>query len=222
MTDEFKYKPRFMDMRIRPPKEGEIEGGRRPEDDVLSLKPGEKPCEWPDCHKAAKARAPKSRERMNDYYNFCQPHAAEYNKNWNFFEGMSEGEAKGHREAIITGGRPTWAFRASRLSREAANFAAKGTTGPQVYDAHSVFGGGARPTETAPQKAVKVYGKIERMAFADLDLDVGADAETIKKRYTELLKRCHPDNNGGDRSAEDKLQRVIKAYKVLKKHGLAL
>jgi DnaJ-class molecular chaperone len=60
------------------------------------------------------------------------------------------------------------------------------------------------------------------MAFADLDLDVGADAETIKKRYTELLKRCHPDNNGGDRSAEDKLQRVIKAYKVLKKHGLAL
>ena len=34
--------------------------------------------------------------------------------------------------------------------------------------------------------------------------------------YTELLKRLHPDSNGGDRSMEDKLTRVIRAYKALK------
>ncbi|MBW8882066.1 MAG: J domain-containing protein [Asticcacaulis sp.] len=220
MSEGFKYKPKFMDMRIRPPKEGE-EHVRRPEDDVLQLKPGQKPCEWPDCHKAATARAPKSREMMNDYYNFCVGHASEYNKNWNFFAGMSEGEAKRHRESIATGDRPTWAFRASRLSREAANIAAKGTQSKTFFDPHSVFGAGAAPLKEAPAQAVRQYGKIERQAFADLDLEVGASAETIRVRYTELLKRCHPDNNGGDRSAEDKLQRVIKAYKVLKKMSLA-
>ena len=220
MSEGFKYKPKFMDMRIRPPKEGE-EHVRRPEEDVLQLKPGQKPCEWPECHKAATARAPKSREMMNEYYNFCTGHASEYNKSWNFFAGMSEGEAKRHRESIATGDRPTWAFRASRLSREAANIAAKGTQSKTFFDPHSVFGAGAAPMKEAPAQAARQYGKIERQAFADLDLDVGASAEVIRVRYTEMLKRCHPDNNGGDRSAEDKLQRVIKAYKVLKKMSLA-
>jgi hypothetical protein len=219
MSEGFKYKPRFMDMRIRPPKEGEEH--LRPEEDVLHLKPGQKQCEWPECHKAATARAPKSRDMMNEYYNFCTGHASEYNKNWNFFAGMSEGEARRHRESIATGDRPTWAFRASRMSREAANLAAKGAQAKGFYDPHSVFGGGAAPIKERADPRERQYGKIERQAYADLDLEAGAAPETVRVRYTELLKRCHPDNNGGDRSAEDKLQRVIKAYKVLKKMNLA-
>ena len=43
----------------------------------------------------------------------------------------------------------------------------------------------------------------------------------MKRRYHELLKRFHPDTNGGDRAAEVKLQRVIKAWKTLRKAGLA-
>lgn len=221
MSEGFKYKPKFMDIRVRPPKEGETEGGRRPEDDVLHLKPGQKRCEWPECSKVATARAPKSRDMMNEYYNFCTGHAAEYNKNWNFFAGMSEGEARRHRESIATGDRPTWAFRASRQSREAANFAAKGTTSGGRYDPHSVFGAGAAPQRERDEPVKRQFGKIERQAYADLDLEAGAAPDEVRVRYTELLKRCHPDNNGGDRSAEDKLQRVIKAYKVLKKMNLA-
>ena len=57
--------------------------------------------------------------------------------------------------------------------------------------------------------------------MADLDLDIHADAATIRARYTDLVKRCHPDANGGDRSAETKLQKVIRAYKVLRKANLA-
>ena len=62
---------------------------------------------------------------------------------------------------------------------------------------------------------------MERQALADLDLDDASDPAKIRTRYTELVKRCHPDSNGGDRSAETKLQRVIKAYKTLKKAKLA-
>ena len=63
-------------------------------------------------------------------------------------------------------------------------------------------------------------GKIERNALADLDLDDNAEGPAIRARYTELVKRCHPDANGGDRSAEHKLQRVIKAYQALRKAGM--
>ncbi|MFN8874020.1 MAG: J domain-containing protein, partial [Brevundimonas sp.] len=64
-------------------------------------------------------------------------------------------------------------------------------------------------------------GRLERQALADLDLDAGADRAAVKRRYHELLKRFHPDTNGGDRAAEEKLQRVIKAWKTLRKAGLA-
>ena len=51
-------------------------------------------------------------------------------------------------------------------------------------------------------------------------LDEGADSATIRAKYAELVKRWHPDSNGGDRGAEEQLQRVIKAYQVLKSAGL--
>ena len=54
-----------------------------------------------------------------------------------------------------------------------------------------------------------------------IDLDEDADGPTIRARYIELVKRTHPDSNGGDRSAEHKLQRVIKAYQTLKKAKMA-
>ncbi|HWV12472.1 MAG TPA: J domain-containing protein, partial [Sphingobium sp.] len=105
--------------------------------------------------------------------------------------------------------------------REAANFATKGTKAGGFYDPHSVFGAGAAPQRERDEPVKRQFGKIERQAYADLDLEAGAAPDEVRVRYTELLKRCHPDNNGGDRSAEDKLQRVIKAYKVLKKMNLA-
>ena len=49
---------------------------------------------------------------------------------------------------------------------------------------------------------------------------MNAEKTVIRARYKELVKRCHPDANGGDRSAEHKLQRVIKAYKTLQKAGM--
>ena len=216
MSGDYQYRPKFVDMRVRPPKAGEDAPQR---EDVHSLKPGERPCEWPGCRIAATARAPKSREMMNQHYWFCQPHAAEYNRNWDFFAGMSEGEVAKAQAARLTGERPTWEFKASRMSREAASFAAKmgggaGGKGPGAYaDPLGVLGVGEA---ARPAKPVRQLGKIERRALEEMDLDETADTAAVRVRYLELVKRFHPDSNGGDRSTEQKLGRVLRAYKTLK------
>jgi hypothetical protein len=219
MSGAFKYKPKFVDIRVRPPKSAEEEAA---ENDVNALKPGEVPCQWPGCRLAGTARAPKSREMLEEHYMFCVPHAGEYNKGWNFFAGLSEEEVRRRQtEESFTGGRPTWAFKASPHSREAAAEAAKhGTQG--FADPFGIFRKAKRRAEQREETATaRRLGKIERMALSDLDLDVDAEQNAIRSRYKELLKRLHPDANGGDRSTEGKLQRVIKAYKALQKAGLA-
>jgi hypothetical protein len=221
MPAAFQYRPRFTDIRVKPPRPEEEAAAA----DVLGLKPGEIPCQWPECRRAATSRAPKSRERLNDFYDFCQGHAGEYNKGWNFYAGMSEDAIRLAQETeAMTGGRPTWEMKAGPKSREAAAFAAKmgtaNTAGAGSWrDAFGLFGRPPR-TEAAPE-VERNLGRLERGALSDLDLDARADKAAIKARYHELLKRFHPDTNGGDRGAEAKLQRVIKAWKTLRKAGLA-
>jgi hypothetical protein len=49
------------------------------------------------CDEPGDRPAPKSPNSKERWY-FCERHAAEYNRNWNYFEGLSEEEAKA-REA---------------------------------------------------------------------------------------------------------------------------
>jgi DnaJ-domain-containing protein 1 len=213
MTTAFQYKPRFVDIRVRPPATDKA----RASDDV-GLKPGERPCDHPGCRQAGVARAPKSRDMLEEHYWFCQPHAAEYNRSWNFFAGMSDDQVRERQtEESFTGGRPTWSFKAGRGSREAAAAASKGF----FRDSFGIFGKNQAEINAAEKVAYeRGLGKLERGALADLDLDATADAATIRRRYTELLKRTHPDANGGDRSTEHKLQRVIRAFRTLRKAKL--
>jgi hypothetical protein len=213
MSRAFQYKPKFVDIRVRPPKEGEEEAKR----DVHALKPGERACDHAGCRTAATTKAPKSRDMLNEHYWFCQPHAAEYNKNWDFFAGMNESQMAQAQAARHYGDRPTWQFKASRFSREAGNFSAKAGTGQGYSDPLGVFGSAKDRKAAVPTRRI---GKLERGALADLDLPEEAEGPQIRARYAVLVKRCHPDANGGDRSAESRLQRVIKAYKTLQKAKL--
>ncbi|HEY2481203.1 MAG TPA: J domain-containing protein [Caulobacteraceae bacterium] len=208
MAARFQYKPRFIDIRVRPPADEEDR------EDVTALKPGERACEHPGCRLAGSTRAPKSRDMLGEHYWFCQAHAGEYNRSWNFFAGMSEDEVRARiTDDLSSGGRPTWPFKASPKSREAS--AARGF----FRDPFNLFAGSAQARERAARD--RSLGRLEMQALADLDLEPGAERPAIRARYAELVKRCHPDANGGDRSAEHKLQRVIRAYKTLRKAKLA-
>jgi DnaJ-domain-containing protein 1 len=80
------------------------------------------------------------------------------------------------------------------------------------------FGAGSRPrTDRAePQRAVR---NAERKALHELGLEEGANKVEIKARFKLLVKRHHPDANGGDRATEDKLREIIQAYNYLKSVG---
>ena len=60
------------------------------------------------CCKKAEYRAPKSRSNLNDYHWFCLEHIREYNKSWNYYEGMSENEIEIEIRSSTTWERPTW------------------------------------------------------------------------------------------------------------------
>jgi curved DNA-binding protein CbpA len=209
MATAFQYKPRFVDIRVRPPAPEEAEP-------PPALEPGERLCDHVGCRRPASTRAPKTRHPQAEHYWFCQAHAAEYNRAWNFFSGMTEAEIRARlADEMATGGRPTWSFGSGMRNREAA--ARRGF----FRDAFGIFSQTRPRSGEAEAAADRRLGKLERAALADLDLDLNAPAPAIRARYIELVKRCHPDANGGDRSAEHRLARVIRAYKTLRKAKLA-
>ena len=69
--------------------------------------------------------------------------------------------------------------------------------------------------EAAPDEVPRRSLAGERGALAVLNLSPQATANEIRARYKELVKRLHPDANGGDRKAEDQLKTVIEAYRLL-------
>lgn len=206
MVDTFEYRPKFVDIRVNKP------------DAERERAPGERACDQIGCRGAGLHRAPKGRGGDNDWWWFCAGHASEYNRRWNYFEGMSDDELREYEAAERAGHRPTWTFRAARgdrISAARAQFERGRRTDP-----FNLFRDG-RAAEKAKGPRHRPLGRLQLMALETLDLDERADGETVRARYAELVKRFHPDSNGGDRSAEAHLHKVIRAYQTLKSAKLA-
>jgi len=177
-------------------------------------------CEWAGCKKPATHRAPKGRGNEGAYWRYCIDHVRAYNQAYNYFAGMPEDAVQAFQKDAVTGHRPTWrmGFNASRRAGGSA------TKGPEAdfhgfdwSDPFVLFEGPGRP-EPEPRQGRTVH-KGERKAFHTLGLEIDASAKEIKSRFKALVKRHHPDVNGGDRSTEDQLKDVIQAYNYLKATG---
>ncbi len=170
-------------------------------------------CEVPGCANEGTHRVPKSRDRVNEHLWVCVAHARAHNEQWDFFSGMSEAEIEAFRVDAIIGHRPTWP-----LGKRAARMR-DGHNEPQYDDRYDVFADAAeKPKPRAPERR-----PFAPAACGFRGAQPGADREpcrSLKARYKELVKRFHPDANGGDRGAEERLKQVIKAYGVLRAAGL--
>jgi hypothetical protein len=207
----FSYRPRFgYDIRVRPPVG---DAGEAP----VWARAYTRACDREGCAKKAVVRAAKSPRETQEKIWLCAEHARLHNAQWNYFDGLSAAEAEAARLANIYGDRPTWAMGKNDRARTAAR--ARGPA--DLRDAYGIFSEAVKAAAAArpAMRNGRPLSKLQEKAFLSLDLSPTAEAGDIRRRYAELLRRFHPDVNGGDRSAETQLQEVVRAHHILKKAG---
>jgi len=179
-------------------------------------------CEWPSCKAPATHRAPKGRLREREYWRFCLDHVRQYNHTYNFFAGMSPDDIARYQKEAVIGHRPTW-----KMGMNGGRPASRSHSSrfrPEFATAHDPFGMFQEFGEQAGARAARpsenrVTRNAERKALDTLGLDADASAQEVKTRFKALVKRHHPDANGGDRSSEERLREIIQAYNYLKSIG---
>ncbi len=189
--------------------------------DRIRVKPAERapelttttPCCHPGCQAEGVFRAPKGRDREGEYFCFCKDHIRQYNASYDYFRGMDDASMARFRQADAIGHRPTW-----KLGARAA--AAGRHVDETVFaEARAARRRGVRGKAESPEAGPR-YNALAIKALMTLELDGAATRTMIKARYKDLVKRHHPDANGGDRSSEDKLREIIQAYNFLRANKL--
>ena len=166
-------------------------------------------CAVPGCTGAGEYKAPVQPADFDGpgYYQLlCLDHVREHTSKYNYFHGMSPDEiadAQGplggwerpsrHFRHIGADPMPAWADFADPLDAIAARF---------------------RHAERGPPPR---FNREEQQALGVLGLGDDAELHDVRSSYSKLVRRFHPDRNGGDRSHERRLGEVIDAWQTLKK-----
>jgi hypothetical protein len=175
-------------------------------------------CAAPECAEAGEFRAPGVRpagfDGPGDYRWFCLDHIRAFNSGYDYFDGMTSDEILEAQSPIHGWERETRAFRPNGNIDSAPRWA-------DFADPLEAISARARAQVGARQPAHREDGKIvtpgERRALDVLGLPLDADRKALRSRYSELVRRFHPDRNGGDRDYETRLQEVVEAYQLLRK-----
>ncbi|MGX7925362.1 J domain-containing protein [Tsuneonella sp. HG094] len=179
-------------------------------------------CQAPGCDEPGQFRAPGPRspgfDGPGDHLWFCLDHVREFNARYNYFAGMTADEivAAQHPAAGWANGSTTRTFRADAGVSDTprwADFADPlDAIGARAADVRRHAGQRARETMRPAR-----FNREEQAALTTLDLGGDIDRSALRRRYSELVRRYHPDRNGGDRSHEGRLTRVVEAYQLLRK-----
>jgi curved DNA-binding protein CbpA len=186
------------------------------------VEPSAPVCQWDGCDKKAVHRAPVGRNAEGEYFMFCFEHVKEYNKGYNYFSGLSDTEIARYQKEAITGHRPTWTVGVNKNARNGPTQSQtrSGSAGAQarMRDPFGFFNE-ARARQARHEPRLRKLKTLEAKALETLGVAASATAADIKAAYKELVKKHHPDANGGDRGSEDRFRAVIQAYQLLKQAG---
>lgn len=166
------------------------------------LKANVRTCDHPGCALEGEYRAPRARDRLNEYYWFCLEHVRAYNAAWDYYKGMSAEQIEDEIRRSTTWQRPTWPLGAKTSNRK-FSFGMEDPFGLFEDEAEEMKKARTRPL-TPEEEAMKV-----------LELEPPLTMAALKSRYKMLVKRHHPDANGGDKDAEEKFKQINHAYKTL-------
>ena len=159
-------------------------------------------CAANDCAQEGLYPAPRSRSALRDYLWFCLDHVRAYNKSWNYYEGLNGAALEAEIRRATTWERPSWKFATGQLSQDT------------FEDPLGLF-------EFENRDAAKPGRRLspeERAAWDTLQLAPVNDFDIVKKQYKRLVVQNHPDKNGGDAEAEERLKEINLAYSLIRKN----
>ena len=156
---------------------------------------------------------PSGFDGPGDYRWFCLDHVRAFNLAYDAFAGMTaeqmaaaqsplggwETETRAFSPTAGIDGAPPWADYVDPLEAISAKER-----------------GGARDFKRTRDDGRRVTPE-ERRALDVLGLSRDADRRALRQRYSELVRKYHPDRNGGDRGYEARLQAVVEAYQLLRR-----
>ena len=158
-------------------------------------------CAAAGCLQEGSYPAPRSRSALRDYLWFCLKHVREYNKSWNYYEGLQGAALEAEIRRATTWERPSWKFATGKPSENS------------FEDPLGLFDFENRTVD----QAARQIPPEERRAWRILQLSPITDIDLVKKQYKRLVKQNHPDKNGGDAAAEERLKDINLAYSLIRK-----
>ncbi|MHA6316933.1 DnaJ domain-containing protein [Altererythrobacter sp. CAU 1778] len=184
----------------------------------------ERTCDAPGCREPGEFRAPGPRassfDGPGDWRWFCLDHVREFNSGYDWFEGMSAEEMLAAHHPAAGWQRDTRAFNASRAFDGMPRWADYDDPLDAINARAAGIRDRARHQAERAMAAAENAGGFDREEIAALQtMGLGRDTDRrrLRRRYTELVRRYHPDQNGGDRAYEERLGRVVEAYQLLRK-----
>jgi hypothetical protein len=162
-------------------------------------------CDWNNCNREGAYKAPVEKDNSKKYRMLCLEHVREFNKNWIYFEGMSDNQICEFIKSDMTWHKPTQSFSSSD------NF-------------FKILWNNALKDEMMNIKFKNQFNGMRQFkfnsndvkAFTILGLSVGMKWEKIQEKFKKLVKKFHPDMNAGNKKYEDKLKVITLAYTQLK------
>ncbi len=171
-------------------------------------------CDWPGCDEPGEFRAPGPRgpsfDGPGDYRWFCLDHVRQFNAGYDWFDGMNAEEIMAAQHPIHGWDRQTRAFSPTAGIDDPPRWADYA----DPLEAISARARARKPTQRSDGHAVT---PDERRALEVLGLGLDATRHDLRSRYSQLVRKYHPDRNGGDRSYETRLQAAIEAYQLLRR-----
>ena len=162
-------------------------------------------CEWDNCDENGRFKAPLERDNSKNYKWLCEEHIKLFNKNWNYFDGMSQNEIEKFIKSDNTWHRPTQEFGTSdNFFNIFWNHA--------LNDKFNFFNKENFDNNFSNKK----LNEKDRDAFKIMGLNYNDDWPFIQKKFKTLVKKFHPDTNAGNKEFEDKLKKITLAYSHLK------
>ena len=162
-------------------------------------------CDWNNCFEIGQYKAPIEKDNSKEYRLLCLNHVKEFNKNWNYFSGMSDSQIYEWLKSDMVWHKPTQSFSSSdNFFKVLWNNALK-----DEFDKANF------KSQLNNMNKFNFNGN-DIKAFGILGVSVGLKWSKIQEKFKKLVKKFHPDMNAGNKKFEDKLKIITLAYTQLK------